>query len=346
MLNKDFFQKYQLDVEMKNWAEMQTMKKGDNVQSKDEATGMNIKRGSEIPTMMQGNSIHSKDGVAGTLGGFVTKTNNDQKVYALTCSHLFPVKNIPAFTRDFGEIGSCIFTTRDKGCDFAAIEINESSLRFCDVAFRREDKKKINANVFSDNLQTGNIVHKIGTTTDVTNGIIVSPEFYFKVTDESTRENVFLVKGTAKKFSERGDSGSLVFCRPNGIKQNYVDVVGMVYANDLTLYDDDDDADNDDRADQRKMKSKLPEGSWEEGTYNNEVKAKNEPSSSECDYPYKDNNTASGISQDTNGVSFCCRIHTALKLFEENQGDDFELKFKNDLSSSSPVSSSSSESED
>lgn len=104
------------------------------------------------------------------------------------------------------------------------------------------------------------------------------------------------MKGTAKKFSERGDSGSLVFCRPIRIKQNYVDVVGMVYANDLTLCEDD-DADNDDPADQKKMKSKLPEGSWEEGTYNNEVKAKNEPSSSECDYPYKDNNTASGIAK-------------------------------------------------
>lgn len=63
---------------MKNWAEMQTMIKGDNVQSKYKATGINIKRGSEIPTMMQGNSIYSKDGVAGTLGGFVTQTNNDQ----------------------------------------------------------------------------------------------------------------------------------------------------------------------------------------------------------------------------------------------------------------------------
>lgn len=330
---------------MKNWAEMQTMIKGDDVQSKDKATGINIKRGSEIPTMMQGNSIHSKDGVAGTLGGFVTKTNNNQKIYALTCNHLFPKENERAYTHDFEEIGACVFTTRDRGCDFAAIEIKESYSDSCDVAFRRDDKKKTNANVYSDSLENVNIVHKIGATTDVTNGIIVSPEFYFKVTDESTRENVFLVKGTAKKFSERGDSGSLVFCRPNRIKQNYVDVVGMVYANDLTLYDDD-DADNDDPADQKKMKSKLPEGSWEEGTYNNEVKAKNEPSSSECDYPYKDNNTASGISQDTNGVSFCCRIHTALKLFEENQGDDFELKFKNDLSSSWPVSSSSSESED
>lgn len=318
---------------MKNWAEMQTMIKGDNVQSKYKATGINIKRGSEIPTMMQGNSIYSKDGVAGTLGGFVTQTNNDQKVYALTCNHLFPVKNIPAFTRDFGEIGSCIFTTRDKGCDFAAIEINESSLRYCDVAFRREDKKKINANVYSNNLETGNIVHKIGTTTDVTNGIIVSPEFYIKVTNESTRENVFLVKGTAGKFSDEGDSGSLVFCRPNRIQQTYVDVVGMVYASDLALRDDDD---KDDSEDQTKKKSKLSEGSRKEGANNIEIYARNKPSSSESDNQDKDSITACNIYEDTctKDISFCCRIHTALDLFKQNQGGNFEVKFIDDVSSS------------
>lgn len=318
MLNKNFFQKYQLEVEMKIWAEMQTMMQGDPIQSKDQATG--------------------------TLGGFVTKTNNDQKIYALTCNHLFPKENERAYTHDFEEIGACVFTTSDKGCDFAAIEIKESYSDSCDVAFRRDDKKKTNANVYSDSLENITIVHKIGAITGVTNGRIVSPEFYLKVTEDSTRENVFLVKGTTEQFSVRGDSGSLVFSRPNSVKQNYVDVVGVVYANDLILYDNDDE--DDDAEEKNKIKSKCPEGSREEGTYNNEVNAENKPSSSECDNQNKDNNTASGISQDTNGISFCCRIHAALKLFEENQDDDFKLKFKNDLSSSSPVSSSSSESED
>lgn len=306
MLNKIFFQKYQLEVEMKNWAEMQTMMQGDPIQSKDEATG--------------------------TLGGFATKTNNDQKIYALTCNHLFPIENERAFTHDFEEIGACVFTTRDKGCDFAAIEIKESYSDSCDVAFRRDDKKKTNANVYSDSLEGVNIVHKIGATTGVTNGIIVSPEFYLKVTDESTRENVFLVKGTAEKFSERGDSGSLVFSRPNRIQQNYVDVVGMVYANDLTLYDDNDE--NDDPIDQKKMKSKLPEGSREEGAQNYEVNFENKPTSSICDNPDKGIHTASGIHQDTNGISFCYRLHTALNLFKENQGGNFEVKLKDDVSSS------------
>lgn len=291
---------------MKNWAEMQTVMQGDSIQSNDKATG--------------------------TLGGFVTKTNTDQKVYALTCNHLFPKENERAYTHDFKEIGACVFTTRDKGCDFAAIEIKKSYLKFCDVAFRRDDKRKINANVYSNILENGNIVHKIGATTGVTNGIIVSPEFYLKVTDESTRENVFLVKGTAEKFSKRGDSGSLVFSRPNRIQQNYVDIVGMVYANDLTLYDDDDEDDN--AEDKNKIKSKFPAPSQEEGAFKNEVNSGNEPSSSECNNPRKDNNIASGINQDTNNISFCCRIHTALDLFKENQGGNFEVKFKDDVSSS------------
>lgn len=70
----------------------------------------------------------------------------------MICSYLFLVKNIFVFICDFGEIGFCIFIIRDKGCDFVVIEINESFLRFCDVVFRREDKKKINVNVFFDNL--------------------------------------------------------------------------------------------------------------------------------------------------------------------------------------------------
>lgn len=96
--------------------------------------------------------------------------------------------------------------------------------------------------------------YKLGTmyikkraTTDVTNGRIVRPEFYLKATDKSNQENNFLLKGIAEKFSERGNSGSLVFSKPNHIQQTYVDVVGMVYANNLILYDDNKDDDVDDK---------------------------------------------------------------------------------------------------
>lgn len=282
-------------------------------------------------------TLMREDNVTGALTGFVTKTNNNQKMYALTCNHLFPIENGMAYTHDFEEIGVCVFTTRNKGCDFAAIEIKESYSDSCDVAFRKDDKKKTNANVYSDSLEGVNIVHKIGATTGVTNGIIVSPcnhifpsknehactrhfenfvacvpntntkgcdfaaveikecypnscdvafvkdkkklnanlysnslqtgdsvhkrrattdvtngrivrlEFYLKATDKSNQENTFLLKGIAEKFSERGDSGSLVFSRPNRIQQTYVDVVGIVYANNLILYNDDKDDDAEDQ---------------------------------------------------------------------------------------------------
>lgn len=41
-------------------------------------------------------------------------------------NHLFPNENEPAYTNDLREIGACMFTTRDKGCDSAAFEIKKS----------------------------------------------------------------------------------------------------------------------------------------------------------------------------------------------------------------------------
>lgn len=298
MLNKSFFKKYHLEIEVKIWTEMQNLQQGDCIQSNSKAMG--------------------------TLGGFVKKTNNDKTIYALTCNHLFPRENEGAYTKDLEEIGTCVFTTREKGCDFAVIEIKDCYLKSCDMAFRRDDKQKVNANVYSNRLNE-DIVHKIGATTDVTKGRIVSPEFYL-----DNRENIFLVKGTAGKFSDQGDSGSLVFCRPNRIQQTYVDVVGMVYASDLTLRDDDDKDDAEDET-EMKSKTKVSEGSWEEGTQNIEIYNRNKTSSSECDNPDKDNSTACSIYQDTKNISFCCRIHTTLDLFKENQGGNFELKFKDDV---------------
>lgn len=70
----------------------------------------------------------------------------------------------------------------------------------------------------------------------MTSKIIVSSNFY--LIDECNLENLFLVKGTTEKFSAEGDSGFLVFSRLGGVQQNHVDVLDMVYANNLILYDD------------------------------------------------------------------------------------------------------------
>lgn len=193
-----------------------------------------------------------EDNVIGALTGFVTKSNNNQKMYALTCNHLFPRENDHACTRHLGKVVACVPTTNTKGCDFAAVEIKECYSNSCDVTFVKDNKKKLNANLNSNSLQTGDSVHKRRATTDVTNGRIVRLEFYLKATDKSNQENTFLLKGIAEKFSERSDSGSLVFSRPNRIQQTYV---GIVYANNLILYNDDKD---DDAEDQNKMKFKCP----------------------------------------------------------------------------------------
>lgn len=194
-----------------------------------------------------------EDNGTGTLTGFVTETNNHQKMYAWTCNHLFPRENEQACTRHLAKVVACVPTTKTKGCDFAAVEIKECYPNSCDVAFVKDNKKKFNANFYSNSLQTGGSVHKKEQEQiDVTNGRIVRPEFYLKATDKSNQENTFLLKGIAEKFSERSDSGSLVFSRPNRIQQTYV---GIVYANNLILYNDDKD---DDAEDQNKMKFKCP----------------------------------------------------------------------------------------
>uniref|UniRef100_K1Q116 Uncharacterized protein n=1 Tax=Magallana gigas TaxID=29159 RepID=K1Q116_MAGGI len=128
--------------------------------------------------------------------------------------------------------------------------------------------------------------------------------------------------GMGKYFSDEGNSGSLVF----SLRQNYVDVLGMVYANNPEVYEEEseDEKDNDN--------PHAIDGSHKQGAANMST------SKDEEDY------AASGIGH-TKSISFCYRIHTALQLFEEDQGENFSVKFRVDLSSSSSSTSDSSESD-
>lgn len=285
--NPTFFETYNLEVEKRKLDNKQTL-------------------------MMQGDSIlakiRNKDGnfCKGTLGGFVIKSDEEQKKYALTCNHIFPEVDEPAYNQDLENIGSCLFTTREQSCDFAAIEIEQSFADKCDVYVKREDRKKTNARVYSGNIGNIGLVHKIGATTDVTKGSILSPEWHERVLGRNW-VSTFLVQGIGENFSEEGDSGSLVFSRQRSVQQNCVDVMGMVYGNKLTVYDTDEE-------------NEHVENNSNEG----EIAASNV--------------------QDADNISGCFRIHTALELFKDSQGEDFEVKFKDDLSSSSPSSSLSDDS--
>ncbi|XP_065923825.1 uncharacterized protein [Magallana gigas] len=233
----------------------------------------------------------------------------------------------PAYMEDdqnLKEIGFCVFTTREKSCDFAAIEIKEALANECDIALRREDKKKTNAKVNTKRLENVGIVHKIGKATDVTTGLVLSPEYYDKEMDDSNREYLFLVKGTSGKFSEDGDSGSLVFCRPRSVQQTHIDILGMVYANNLTVDDDDQEEDDDHGNDERTKSSPS------EGTVELEVNAETASCKS---LSFKTDSIASADNaQDPEHISCCYRIDTALKLFEDHYCGQLKVKFQDDLS--------------
>lgn len=245
---------------------------------------------------------------AGTIGGFVRENGDKKKVYALTCNHMFPEETLLAYANDSDngsprEIGTCVYTTKKNACDFPAIELRDTFWDKCDVSVRRDDNMRVKANIYTENLHNVGVVHKIGAATNVTSGRIMSSEYYDKEMDIEYRDNIFLVKGINGPFSEEGESGSLVFSRPNSVIQNSINVLGMVYAQNIIINNDDGDDDDPHR---------LPHNA-------------------------------------ADNMSFCYRIHTALELFKENQGEGCDIKFADDLSvtlSSSLQSLSSGDSSD
>lgn len=281
-----------------------------------------------LNTLKQGNIIlRNQDGekYAGTLGGFVSKTDDEKKIYALTCNHVFPKEELLAYTDNCTDrdIGSCVFTTRDSSCDFAAIEINESFSKNCEVPLRREDTKKTSARVFDESLEQISFVHKIGATTNVTKGRILSSEYYAK--DLPT--NLFLVKGTGEKFSDQGDSGALVFSRPRSGRQNYINVLGMVFGNNFIKYDNADDSDDDRNVEKNK---KLEDSQ-------NKDEERVEPN---VEKTTTSNTFASDVADDKN-LSCCYRVQPAFDLLKEKK--DIDVKFKDDLSTPSSSSDDSNE---
>lgn len=273
-INKTFFEKFQLKIEEKKLVQKRTLLQGDQIMT------------------------NQTNGRSATLGGFVREINNKRKIYALTCHHMFPRKRQLAYTDSSEEMGACVFTTTDNACDFAAVEINDSFSDKCDLAIRRDDGKRVNAKVYTESLENHGLVFKIGATTDMTKGYIISSEYYDKVIMDlhQNEGSNFLVKGSPGSFSEDGDSGSLVFSRPNCAQQIYVDVLGMVYATHLTVYDDVDFDDDHDISDVSK--------------------------------PHCKNTTDAFL----NTFSVCFRIDKALELFKESQGEGFDVQFKDDLS--------------
>ena len=290
-VDKTFFETYQLQIENYKIEGELAMMQGDLL----------------LPNPL----VNGKHVFGGTLGGFVTKPNDMERKYALTCSHLFQNESQAAYVSakpQPKEIGKCVFKLEER--DFAAIEINESVSKECDITFRRDDDKKTNAHVYDRGSAELGVLHKRGAKTGLTKGYICSEEFYVKkLTDENNRESLFFVRGTGTHFSDKGDSGSLVFSRPREVKQNYVNVVVMVFGSGVIVHDDDEIP-------------KEPKCGTDKLTVSGE----------------RNSDSSQSFSIDNEHISTCYRIHESLDLLKRKKR--VPVKFKDDLSSSLLSSSS------
>lgn len=168
----------------------------------------------------------------------------------------------------------------------------------------------------------------------MTNGTIASSEYYDKEVNAENKDYVFLVEGTNGNFSSEGDSGSLVFARPKTGTQTYVNVLGIVYATKHKISDKD-------TAETGRLGSDESQ-SEEKETKNDHVTDK--PRSKTTTSNKGVDNSCAIHANEGHSFTCCCRISTALTLFEENQGEGFKVSFKDDLSSSSSQSSNSDDS--
>ncbi|XP_061173730.1 uncharacterized protein LOC133182897 [Saccostrea echinata] len=101
----DFFEKYKLEIKAKKFVQKKTLKQGDAILGKE------------------GDTVYSA-----TLGGLVKEKDNDDNIYGLTCNHIYPQKSQSSYASPHGEdleIGKCVYTTRNKSCDFAVVKIKE-----------------------------------------------------------------------------------------------------------------------------------------------------------------------------------------------------------------------------
>ena len=306
-LNQGFFEKYRIKFENKRLATKKTMKQGDCILGQK-----------------------NDDLFEGTLGGFVKENGNTGKIYALTCNHVFPNEEYSAFADDSlqNEIGKCVFSTREKSSDFAAVEMNESA--DCDVTFRNEEGNKTNARVYDGRLENIGFMHKIGTKSGATTGSVVSPEYYDKLYDKDNRESLFLVgKDDGQPFSEDGDSGALVFSHPLQVEQNYVNVIGMVYG---TYQKEDERSDDEEGSSNNKDQSSSEEKKRPEDKSQENITLLYE----------REGQPAIDVYADPEHISCCYRLSPALELFEEHL--KISVKLKDDISSSgSSLQSSSSD---
>lgn len=207
------------------------------------------KQGDKIYTSSSSATSNEEDSY-GTLGGFVTDQNNDTLV--LTCSHVCKKGDI-IFADDNNSgrerFGECVFSsdlrtkTIDMFIDVALVKIDNNVLDRCNLSMMKDDPpQQPNVPMLDDTPQQPNVliyfeklqkiarkafVFKIGASTQLTKGIIASPENYLNITGK--RAELFFISTVGDiPFAKKGDSGSIVYMIENTSSVDTINVIGMV----------------------------------------------------------------------------------------------------------------------
>ncbi|XP_062571261.1 uncharacterized protein LOC134233310 [Saccostrea cucullata] len=262
-----------------------------------------------------------------TIGAFVRNKETFEDIYILTCGHVFPCLDMPAYGKlkepsVSCKIGSCIFTNPSgihNFIDFSVVKVDSDNYikENCELAFMRSEKQKCNAAVYTESLEnTMDYVHKKGATTGWTDGRIQC--YSFVVKRFGNRDDVFLVLGKGGKFCEPGDSGSIVFAPDNSVDQENVHILGMLMGTVRSLNaDDDNDSETTPEATQDKD-SRLEERPEEvsedsEGAF-----------ASLGSFDQGDDDNLRRLSRDE--LAVCFRMDSALNLLKEKKNLEVEFE--------------------
>lgn len=170
----------------------------------------------------------------GTLGGFAQINSTD--VVGLTSSHVIR-QDVDAYVKNGDtmiKLGKCtlVFVPGPESlADFALIDVDEQLKERCRKPLVDDENEPKNAIIYCGELDQicPAIVHKNGATTGMTQGTIVQSLNYREFLGDRETHSVLLVEDLGEnKFSEPGDSGSLVFQNSLSASQSSIEVLAII----------------------------------------------------------------------------------------------------------------------
>ncbi|XP_062585300.1 uncharacterized protein LOC134246970 isoform X2 [Saccostrea cucullata] len=190
-----------------------------------------VKQGEKV--YLQKTGENSKPSYA-TAGALLRDSLGPDELYGLTCHHALPREKefvyVPSGeSKQLSQVGECIYSDPEPFHDFAVFQIDKDKRRNCDTTFLNGMEKPCNVNIYEGPLPSNAVVHKKGATTNLSDGRIISSEFYYKLFEN--RSEMFLVSSLNSDecpFSLKGDSGSVVFQHDRSPDQRSVHALGLV----------------------------------------------------------------------------------------------------------------------